>query len=86
MHEASLINSLMEKIKVLAEQERASRITKVSVWLGALSHMSASHFKEHFDHASKDTIAENAPLEIEVSENISDPNAQDLILKSIEVE
>ncbi len=86
MHEASLINALIEKIQTIATDTNAQKITKVSVWLGALSHMSEAHFKEHFDHASKGTIAENAPLEIELSEDITDTNAQDLVLKTVEIE
>lgn len=86
MHEASLMNSLMGKIQQLAEQEQAKQVTTVRVWLGALSHMSAEHFQEHFDHSSKGTMAEGAALDIEVSTDIADPNAQELLLRSIEVE
>lgn len=86
MHEASLIRNLMRKIDSLAETEDAKRVTTVRVWLGALSHMSADHFQEHFEQASKATIAEGAELEIEVSADIRDPNAQELLLQSVEVE
>jgi hydrogenase nickel incorporation protein HypA/HybF len=86
MHEASLMRSLMRKIDSLAVAEGASRVTTVRVWLGALSHMSAAHFQEHFEQASKATVAEGASLEIEESTDIADPGAQDLMLRSIEVE
>jgi hydrogenase nickel incorporation protein HypA/HybF len=86
MHEASLMRSLMRKIDSLAAAEGASRVKNVRVWLGALSHMSAAHFQEHFEQASKATVAEDAALEIEESTDIADPNAQDLLLRSIEVE
>ncbi|MFT4584703.1 MAG: hydrogenase nickel incorporation protein HypA/HybF [Gammaproteobacteria bacterium] len=86
MHEASLIRDLINKVTVLALEEDAARVTVVKVWLGALSHMSADHFREHFDHASKDTIADGALLDIDVSTDIHDPNAQALLLRSIEVE
>jgi hydrogenase nickel incorporation protein HypA/HybF len=86
MHEASLMRSLMRKIDSLAAAEGASRVTTVRVWLGALSHMSAAHFQEHFEQASKATVAEGASLEIEESTDIADPGAQDLMLRSIEVE
>ncbi len=86
MHEASLMRSLMRKIEALAEAEGASRVTAVRVWLGALSHMSAAHFQEHFEQASKATLAEGAALEIEESADIDDPDAQGLLLRSIEVE
>lgn len=86
MHEASLMRSLMRKIDALAEAEGASKVTTVRVWLGALSHMSAAHFQEHFEQASLATLAEGAALEIEESADIDDPNAQSLLLRSIEVE
>ena len=86
MHEASLIRDLMQKVSSLAEAENARCVSGVSVWLGALSHMSAEHFREHFFYASRGTIAEGATLEIIESADTSDPNAQDLVLKGIEVE
>ena len=86
MHEASLIRDLMQKIDALAADERAQRIVGVGVWLGALSHMSADHFREHFIRASRGTRADGAALNIEVSTDSSDPNAQSLLLKSVEVE
>lgn len=85
MHEYHLMNKLMNKILVLADEQQASKVTKVSVKLGALSHMSAPHFKEHFDEAAKGTIAENAEIEAEESQDIYDPNAQVVLLKSIDI-
>lgn len=85
MHEQSLMNNLIKKILSLAEKEKAIQVTKVSVKLGALSHMSPEHFKEHFDISSKGTIAENAAIDAEVDEDINDPNAQTILLKSIDV-
>lgn len=86
MHEQSLINALIKKIISLAEKEQAKQVTKVSVKLGALSHMSASHFKEHYDIAAKGTIAEHAIIDTEESTDIYDPHAQVVILKSIDVQ
>lgn len=86
MHEASLMTNLMRQIDKVAETENARRIVRVSVWLGALSHMSAEHFAEHFDHASHGTIAEGAELDTEISNDPHHANAQDIVLTSIEVE
>lgn len=80
------MRGLMRKIDSLAETEGASKVTAVRIWLGALSHMSPDHFREHFEQASKATIADGASLEIEASTDIADPNAQELLLRSIEVE
>ena len=86
MHEASLMNGLMKKIETLAEQEGAARVTQVNIWLGALSPMSAEHFREHFVESSRSTIAENAALVIDVSTDVKNPQAQELLLRSVEVE
>ncbi len=86
MHEASLMKSLMAKILEIAEKEDARRISAVEVWLGALSHMTPEHFREHFDVAAKGSIAEGARLIAEVSEDIDDPNAETILIKSIEAE
>jgi hydrogenase nickel incorporation protein HypA/HybF len=86
MHEFSLMNKLMNKILAIADQMKGKKVTKVCVKLGALSHMSPSHFKEHFDIAAKGTIAEGALLEAEESKDYSDPDAQAVFLKSIDVE
>lgn len=85
MHEKGITEALVKKIVLLAEQENAARVTKVSVTLGALSHMSPSHFKEHFDIAAQGTIAEDAIIEAEESKDMNDPNAHLVLLKSIDV-
>lgn len=86
MHEASLIGDLMRKIEAVAAREGAEAVAVVHVWLGALCHMSADHFRDHFASASAGTIAEGATLDVEVSNDVHDPDAQHLLLKRIEVE
>ena len=86
MHEASLMRGLMQKIEEVAAKEGASGVVGVEVWLGALSHMSAAHFAEHFALASAGTIAEGARLDVTVSEDTAHPNAQDILLVSVEVQ
>ncbi|MBI2933467.1 MAG: hydrogenase maturation nickel metallochaperone HypA [Planctomycetes bacterium] len=86
MHEVSLMRALMAKLESLAREQRAKRVKGVRVWLGALSHFSAEHFREHFEEASRGTTAHDAALEIEVSTDLADPRAQDVIVRSIDVE
>ena len=86
MHEASLMKGLMARIDSIAEAEKARRVVAVSVWCGALSHMTAEHFGEHFRQSAAGTIAEGARLDVTLSNDISHPNAQDVLLESIEVE
>ncbi len=86
MHEATLMADLMRRIEDLAKAERARRIIGVSVRLGALSHISAGHFAEHFKRASAATIAQGARLNVTVSNDMQDVNAQDILLEDVEVE
>jgi hydrogenase nickel incorporation protein HypA/HybF len=86
MHEASLIVDLMRRIDRIAGEARAKRVTGVSVWLGALSHLSADHFTAHFNAAAAGTIAAGAALHITLSDDANDARAQDILLQSIEVE
>jgi len=86
VHEASLMKNLMGKVENLAREHGADRITRIRVRLGALSHFSPDHFREHFEQASHGTVAEGASLEIELLTDISDPRAQDVIFESADIE
>ena len=86
MHEFSLMADLMRKIEQVATEQQASRVVKVSVWLGALAHISAEHFREHFVIGAANSIAGGATLEVEESDDIEHPQAQEILLRSIEVE
>jgi hydrogenase nickel incorporation protein HypA/HybF len=86
MHEASLMKDLMRKLEEIAGREDARKVVGVTVWLGALSHMSAEHFAEHFEQVAAGTRAEGAKLTVTVSEDIDDEHAQDIRLESVELE
>lgn len=86
MHEYSLMADLMRKIESIASQQQVKKVIGVKVKLGALSHISPDHFREHFTHASHQTVAEGAQLIVEVLPDINDPHAQDILLDSVEVE
>lgn len=85
MHEMSLLNDLMGKIIGVARKEKAAKVVGLKLKLGALSHFSPEHFREHFEEASKGTVAEGARLTMEVSDDISDPNAQSIVLENVEI-
>lgn len=86
MHEASLMAGLMRRIDRIGRAEGAQRIVGVAVWIGALSHMSAVHFGEHFAQAAAGTIADGARLDITISDDAGHEHAQDILLKSVDVE
>ena len=86
MHEMSLMNNLMNQIDAVASREGAERVVAVKVRLGALSHMSPDHFREHFAMASMGGIADSAELDIETSDDQQDPFAMDVVLDVVEIE
>ena len=85
MHEHSLIANLLSRIDTIAHEQSATRVVGVSVWIGARAHISASHFREHFEDGSRGSLAEGARLDIEMSDDADHPQAQDILLRSIEV-
>ena len=85
MHEFSLMADLLRKIEQLAKDAKTDKVRGVKVKLGALSHITADHFREHFEAAIVGTIAEGATLEVEQSNDQSDPNAQDILLESVDI-
>ncbi|MBI4387736.1 MAG: hydrogenase maturation nickel metallochaperone HypA [Candidatus Omnitrophica bacterium] len=86
MHEFSLIGNLVKKLNLIESEQRGRKIVGIKVLLGALSHISQEHFREHFEHAKKGMPFENASLEVEVSTDEKDPHASDIILKSVDLE
>jgi len=85
VHEQALMNDLMRKIEADASAEGARRVTRICVRLGALSHFTEAHFREHFEDASRGTIAEGAEVEAELRTDPTEPHAQGVILESIDV-
>ena len=85
MHEFSLMADLLRKIEAIAAESGSQKVVAVRVKLGALSHITPAHFTEHFQTAVRNTVAEGASLEIEQLQDTDDPNAQDILLDSIEV-
>jgi hydrogenase nickel incorporation protein HypA/HybF len=85
MHEHSLMNDLFKKINEIALRENVTSVTKIHVKLGALAHISPSHFMEHFDEMRKDTVAEFAEVIITEDTNIDASFAQDITLVSVDI-
>ncbi|MGE0681963.1 MAG: hydrogenase/urease maturation nickel metallochaperone HypA [Candidatus Binatia bacterium] len=85
MHELSLLADLLRKIESVARREQADAVTRVTVRVGALCHLSPSHLREHFARAAQGTVAGGARLEIETLTDVTDPHAQEILLESVEV-
>jgi hydrogenase nickel incorporation protein HypA/HybF len=86
MHETGLVRDLLHRLERVARDAGARRVSGVEVWLGALSHMSPSHFREHFEEESAGTLAEGAALAIEASEALDHPDAQSVVMRNVELE
>jgi hydrogenase nickel incorporation protein HypA/HybF len=86
MHEHALMRDLMEQIAAVAGAEGARRVTRVRVRLGALSHFTPEHFREHFEDASRGTPAEGATVDAWLDGDLADERAGGVVLESIEVE
>ena len=86
MHERALMRDVMARIDDVARAEGAARVTRIAVRLGALSHFSPDHFREHFEDAARGTVAEGAAVDAEVDVDPTADRARDVVLESVEVE
>jgi len=86
LHERAVMATVVGRILELADREHASAVTHVRVRLGALSHFSPDHFREHFEDAARGTIAEGAGVEAVVSSDTTSGDADAVVLESVEVE
>lgn len=85
MHEFSLMADLFRKIDEISRANDNGKVVIVRVKLGALSHITPDHFAGHFEEFSRGTPAEGAKLEVTQLEDTKDPNAQDILLHSVEI-
>jgi hydrogenase nickel incorporation protein HypA/HybF len=86
VHERALMHDLMRKIVSVAHENGGVRIVRVTVRLGALSHFTPEHFREHFVDASRGTLAEGAEIDAVLEDDVHAPNADGVVLESVEVE
>jgi len=86
MHETALVRDVVRRMVELVGSTGARRVARAKIWLGALSHLSAEHFREHFVAEAHDTLAALAVLEIEVSDDPKHPHAQHARLESVDLD
>jgi hydrogenase nickel incorporation protein HypA/HybF len=86
MHEHALMRDVMSRVEAVARVEGASRVTRVDVRLGALSHFTPDHFREHFEDASRGTLAEGALVVATLDTDVSANGAAGVVIESVEVE
>jgi hydrogenase nickel incorporation protein HypA/HybF len=80
------MKDLLRKLEAEAGAGGGRRVTGIRVRLGALSHFSDAHFREHFEDAARGTVAEGAAVETELRTDPTEPGAQGIVLESIELE
>ena len=86
MHELSLVASLCAQAEAAACADGARRVTALTVRLGALSHLSPQHLRDHLARAAAGSMLEGARLDVTVGTDPADPAAQEIELVSLEVE
>jgi hydrogenase nickel incorporation protein HypA/HybF len=86
MHEKHLTEDLVRKLEALAAEEGGVQVMRIRVRLGALSHFTPEHFREHFDEAATGTLAEGAVVEAELDTDPTAPGAQGVLLETVELE
>ena len=86
MHESGLIADLLEKIRELAAENSAVKVTAVEVSIGALAGISKEHFREHFVIETQGTIADGAELRIKTMDDPLAPDSHSVLLQSVELE
>jgi hydrogenase nickel incorporation protein HypA/HybF len=86
VHEKHLTEDLVRKLEALAVDEGGAHVTRIRVRLGALSHFTPDHFREHFEQAAAGTLAEGAEVQAELSTDPTAPGAQGVLLETVELD
>jgi hydrogenase nickel incorporation protein HypA/HybF len=86
VHERGLMRDVIRRVEDVAAAEGSARVTRIAVRLGALSHFTADHFREHFEDAARGTVAESAIVDAVVEDDVANACAREVLLESIELE
>lgn len=85
MHEEALLRDLLHKVEEVARAHGARRVDGIRLWVGALAHLSGTQVRERWALLSRGTVAEGARVEVELSQDLGDPRATGIVLKSLDV-
>ncbi len=86
MHEEALLRDLRRKIQEVARKEGDAPIRRVRLWVGALAHVTPATLRVRWPEVVAGTPAEGGRLEIDVSDDPSDPAAQGIRLVELTVD
>jgi hydrogenase nickel incorporation protein HypA/HybF len=84
MHEEALLRHLLEKVVEVARANGLERVRRVRLWVGAFAHLSEDQLRARWALASAGTVAEGSTLDLEVSDDPTDPRAQEIVLQSLD--
>ena len=79
------MDDLVRKVLAVAGAERATSVTRIRVRLGALSHFTPEHFREHWGDAARGTLAEGADVDAVMDDELTGGAAQGVVLEAVEV-
>lgn len=85
MHETSLIKGLIRQVTEVAEANGGGQVRRIRIKLGALSNITPGHFREHFEWEAVGTRLCDAELDIDASNDITAPDARDIVITRVEV-
>ena len=86
MHEQAMLKDVVRKAEEVARREGAARVTRVRLWVGARSHLGGPELRDRWADAVTGTALSGAEVEIETSSDRGDPNAEHVILRSLDVD
>ncbi len=85
MHEEALLKDLRRKVEEVAIARNALKVSSISLWVGALSHLTGEQLRARWPELVAGSVAEGSELVIDFSTELNDPNAQGIILKSLNI-
>jgi hydrogenase nickel incorporation protein HypA/HybF len=75
------MRDVLARVEDAARSQGATRVTRVTVRVGTLSHLTPEHFREHFADAARGTVADGAVVDVAI-----DGRGADVLLESVDVE
>lgn len=86
MHEITLFNSIIAKIRSISLENNHKKIRKITIRIGVFCPISKDHFIDHFNELSKGSVAEHAELIVIKDDNIYASYAQNILFESAEID
>ena len=86
MHEHSYVNHLVQRIDIFMRENAATRITGITVRLGAMSLFSPEHLQEHLARAMQDRLSEGADIRIVIDGDPETSDISEAVIEAIDFE